>query len=44
MKNSKMKAIINAKIFLNDEIIEDKTLLFDQKIVGIVDKMDLSRC
>ncbi|MCO4845649.1 MAG: N-acetylglucosamine-6-phosphate deacetylase [Sulfurovum sp.] len=37
-----MKAIINAKIFLNDEIIESKVLLFDHKIVNIVDEIDLA--
>jgi len=37
-----MKAIINAKIFLNDEIIEGKVLLFDHKIVNIVDEIDLA--
>ena len=35
-----MKAIINAKILLNDEIIEDKTLLFDTKIINIVEMID----
>ena len=28
-----MKAILNAKILLDDKIIEDKVLLFDHKIV-----------
>ncbi len=32
-----MKAIINAKILLDDKIIEDKTLLFDNKIVNIAE-------
>ena len=36
-----MKAIINAKIFVNNEVIEGKTLLFDNKIVTIADKIDL---
>lgn len=35
-----MKAIINAKIFLDDDIIEGKTLLFDNKIVNITDGTD----
>ncbi|WP_309495340.1 N-acetylglucosamine-6-phosphate deacetylase [Sulfurovum sp.] len=42
MMNKNMKAIINAKIFLNDEIIESKVLLFDHKIVNIVDEIDLA--
>ncbi|WP_373029645.1 N-acetylglucosamine-6-phosphate deacetylase [Sulfurovum sp.] len=37
-----MKAIFNAKIFIDDQIIEDKILLFDHKIVNIVDKIDLT--
>ncbi len=37
-----MKAILNAKIFLNDEIIEGKVLLYDHKIVNIVDEIDLT--
>jgi N-acetylglucosamine-6-phosphate deacetylase len=37
-----MKAITNAKILLNDKIIEDKVLLFDHKIVNIVDEIDLT--
>jgi len=36
-----MKAIINAKILMNDEITEGKTLLFDNKIVTIADEIDL---
>ncbi len=37
-----MKAILNAKIFVDDKIIEDKVLLFDDKIVNIVDTIDLT--
>lgn len=37
-----MKAILNAKILLDDKIIEDKVLLFDHKIVNIVDETDLT--
>lgn len=36
-----MKAIINAKMLLNDEIIEDKILLFDKKIVNITKMINL---
>jgi len=36
-----MKAIINAKLLLDDQIIEDKVLLFDDKIVNIVEEIDL---
>ena len=35
-----MKAIINAKILLDDTFVEGKVLLFDQKIVEIVDTAD----
>ena len=34
-KGIKIKAIINAKIIFNDEILENKVLLFDKSIVGI---------
>lgn len=37
-----MKAVLNAKIFSDDKVIEDKVLLFDHKIVGIVEEMDLT--
>jgi N-acetylglucosamine-6-phosphate deacetylase len=37
-----MKAILNAKILNDDKIIEDKVLLFDRKIVNIVNKSDLT--
>ena len=37
-----MKAIINAKIFLDDEIIEGKVLLFDHKIANVADEIDLT--
>ncbi len=36
-----MKAIINAKILLEDEITEGKILLFDSKIVNIVEEINL---
>ncbi len=35
-----MKAIVNAKILYEDNIIEGKTVLFDKKIVNITDKID----
>jgi len=38
----KMKAILNAKILIDDKIIEDKVLLFDHKIVNIVEEIDLT--
>ena len=37
-----MKAILNAKILLDDTIIEDKVLLYDHKIVNTVDEIDLT--
>ena len=37
-----MKAILNAKILLDDKFIEGKVLLFDHKIVNIIDKIDLT--
>ena len=37
----KMKAIINAKIFSDDKIIEGRVLLFGKKIVNVVDTADL---
>jgi N-acetylglucosamine-6-phosphate deacetylase len=36
-----MKAIINAKILTSDEVIEGKTLFFDNQIVNITDEPDL---
>jgi N-acetylglucosamine-6-phosphate deacetylase len=36
-----MKAIKNAKILLDDEIVEDKILIFDKKIVNIAETIDL---
>jgi len=36
-----MKAIINGKILLDDKVVEDKVLLFDNKIVNIVEETDL---
>ena len=38
-KGNKIKAIINAKLIVNNKIIEGKTLLFDEKIIDIVDKL-----
>ena len=32
-----MKQIINAKIVTRDKVLENKTLLFDEKILGIID-------
>ena len=37
-----MKAIINAKMLLDDKIIEGKILLFDQSIVKISEQIDLN--
>ncbi len=37
-----MKAILNAKIFIDDKIIEDNVLLFNHKIVNIVEEIDLT--
>ena len=39
-----MKAIINAKIILNDEIVEGKIVLFDKKIIEISDSAELQNC
>lgn len=39
MKN--IKAIINAKIIFNNEILENKVLLFDNKIVKLCDEIDV---
>lgn len=36
-----MKGIINGKIILEDEIVLDKVLLYDEKIIDIVDKEDV---
>ncbi len=36
-----MKCIINAKFILNDEIVEDKALLFDRHIVKISDDVNM---
>ena len=38
----KFTAIINAKLLINDEIVEDKILLFDNKIIDIVEDVVLS--
>jgi len=37
-----MKAILNAKLCIDEKIIEDKVLLFDHKIVNITEESDLS--
>ncbi len=37
-----IKAIINAKLILNDEIVEGKTLLFDKRIVSISDNVNIN--
>ncbi|UPT77387.1 N-acetylglucosamine-6-phosphate deacetylase [Sulfurovum sp. XGS-02] len=37
-----MKAIRNAKLLIDDKIVEDKVLLFDHKIVNIVEESDLT--
>lgn len=34
-----MKAIINARLILDDSIVEKKVLLFDRKIIGITDHL-----
>ena len=36
-----MKAIINGKILLDDNLVEDKVLLFDNRIVNIVEEIDI---
>ena len=41
-KGKMIKAIINAKLMINDEIVEGKTLLFDKKIVTIVNDAELN--
>ncbi|KHD34875.1 N-acetylglucosamine-6-phosphate deacetylase [Clostridium acetobutylicum] len=38
-----MKAIINGKIITEDSILENKVLLFDEKIIDIVDEKNLDR-
>jgi len=35
-------ALINAKLIIDDKIIEDKILLFDSKIIGLVDDVMMS--
>jgi N-acetylglucosamine-6-phosphate deacetylase len=37
-----IKAIINAKLMINDEVVEGKTLLFDKNIVSVVNDADLN--
>lgn len=39
---SKMTAILNAKVILGDEIVEDKILLFETKIIDIVEDILVS--
>ena len=41
MNSKSMKAIINGKIILNNEIIENKIIVFDRKIIGIFDKIPI---
>ncbi len=41
MRKNQMKAIINGKILLDDNLVEDKVLLFDNRIVNIVEETDL---
>jgi len=38
----RIKALFNAKLIVDDEIVEDKILLFDEKIIDIVDDIVLS--
>jgi len=38
----KFTAIINARLLINDDIVEDKILLFDNKIIDIVEDVMLS--
>ena len=40
-KGYTIKAIINAKLILNDEIVEGKMLLFDKRIVSLSDNVNL---
>ncbi len=40
--HSKITAILNAKVILGDEIVEDKILLFDTKIIDIVEDILIS--
>ena len=35
-----MRAIINGKIVLKDGIVEGKTLIYDEKIIGIADSAE----
>lgn len=37
-----MKAIVNGKLVLQDGIVENKILVFDEKIIGIEERLDLS--
>jgi len=41
-KGNKIKAIINAKLILDNKIIEGKTLLYEKKIIEISDRVDLT--
>ena len=41
-KDMKIKAIVNAKLIINNEIVEGKTLLFDDKIIAISDSSNLN--
>jgi len=41
-KGYTIKAIINAKLIINDEIVEGKTILFDKHIVSISDNVNIN--
>ena len=41
-KGTNIKAIINAKLIVNGQIVEGKTLLFDTQIIEISNNIDLS--
>ena len=41
-KGKHIKAIINAKLIVNNQILEGKTLLFDDKIIEISNNIDLT--
>jgi len=43
-EGNKIKAIINAKLILDDSIIENKTLIFDKKIIKISNSINLENC
>ncbi len=43
-KDMQIKAIVNAKLILNNKMVEGKTLLFDDKIIEISDSPNLNNC